>query len=244
MPVDHGQLIDVWESGAGRSVTERGLLLLALCAPMHELAALVRWSVGARDAALLSLRERLFGTKLSCLSDCSRCGERLELSFGVADVCSTSAEVGELYELEAFGHCLSFRLPNSEDLLCAETAASVDAAARLLLERCVTGVAHDGRSVSADALPSEVVGAITARMRALDEQADVTVDVSCPGCECAEAKSFDIVTHLWTELDAWACRALHEVHALARGYGWSEREILSLSASRRRAYLELLGATS
>src|SRR4051812_11020140 len=134
MQLDHGQLIDVWESGAGRSLTERGLLLLALCAPGYEPFALARWNVGARDAALLALRQRLFGGQLSCLSDCSRCGERLELSFGVADACAPSADLGQLYEVEALGHLVSFRLPDSADLLCVEAAPSVDAAARLLLE--------------------------------------------------------------------------------------------------------------
>jgi hypothetical protein len=52
---------------------------------------------------------------------------------------------------------------------------------------------------------------------------------------------FDIVSHLWTELDAWARRMLREVHALAATYGWSEAEILRMSATRRRAYLDLIG---
>ena len=35
---------------------------------------------------------------------------------------------------------------------------------------------------------------------------------------------------------------LAEVHALAAAYGWTEAEVLALSAARRRAYLELVGA--
>jgi len=38
----------------------------------------------------------------------------------------------------------------------------------------------------------------------------------------------------------WAQRILADVNVLARAYGWSEREILSLSPTRRRHYLELV----
>jgi hypothetical protein len=33
-----------------------------------------------------------------------------------------------------------------------------------------------------------------------------------------------------------------DVHALASAYGWSEREILALSDTRRRLYLEMVSA--
>ena len=42
-------------------------------------------------------------------------------------------------------------------------------------------------------------------------------------------------------LDAWARATLLDVHLLATAYGWSEPEVLALSALRRRYYLELSG---
>lgn len=242
MQVDHCQLIDAWESGVGRSLTERGLLLLALSAPGHEFSALAQWNVGARDTVLLSFRERLFGRDLSCLSECGGCGERLELEFSVNDVRASSAHVGERYELEAFEHHIRFRLPDSTDLAAVEATTSVEAGARLLLARCIESAARAATGVDVAQLPGTVVDAVNARMHELDRQAEVTIEVSCPACQRVEEKPFDIVTHLWSELDAWARRVLQEVHALASCYGWSEREILSLSAPRRRAYLELAGA--
>jgi hypothetical protein len=35
---------------------------------------------------------------------------------------------------------------------------------------------------------------------------------------------------------------LREIDVIARAYGWSEREILGLSARRRQSYLETIGA--
>ena len=45
----------------------------------------------------------------------------------------------------------------------------------------------------------------------------------------------------WAELDAWARRLLLDVHTLARAYGWSERDILQLTETRRQFYLNLIG---
>jgi len=48
------------------------------------------------------------------------------------------------------------------------------------------------------------------------------------------------VAYLWNEIDAWAYRTLQEVHTLAKAYGWSEEEILRLSAWRRHFYISLV----
>ena len=53
---------------------------------------------------------------------------------------------------------------------------------------------------------------------------------------------FDIVTFFWSEIEAWACRILREVHILASAYGWCERDILALTSARRQFYLEMVQA--
>ena len=64
----------------------------------------------------------------------------------------------------------------------------------------------------------------------------------CDACGHEWVSPFDIGAFLLREVEAWAEGLLREVHALARAYGWSERAILDLSARRRRAYLDLVGA--
>jgi len=78
-------------------------------------------------------------------------------------------------------------------------------------------------------------------MSEADPQAEILLEVSCPACSYVSPAPFDIVPHLWAELDAWAKRMLREVHSLAVVYGWSEAEILRMSAARRRIYLDLTG---
>jgi hypothetical protein len=52
----------------------------------------------------------------------------------------------------------------------------------------------------------------------------------------------DLPAFLWTEIEAQVRRLLLDIHTLAVAYGWSEREILSLSDARRRLYLEMVQA--
>ena len=79
-------------------------------------------------------------------------------------------------------------------------------------------------------------------MAEADPLADIQLDLTCPSCERRWRAVFDIVSFLWTEIEVWAWRTLSDVHTLARAYGWSERDILTLSPTRRQFYLEMVGA--
>jgi hypothetical protein len=49
-----------------------------------------------------------------------------------------------------------------------------------------------------------------------------------------------VVNFLWSEIDGFCRRSLHQVHRLALAYGWTEAQILSLSPTRRGYYLGLV----
>jgi hypothetical protein len=91
-------------------------------------------------------------------------------------------------------------------------------------------------------LPEEVVAGIARSMAEADPLADIQLGLTCPACERQWHVVFDILSFLWTEIEVWAWRMLADVHTLARAYGWGEREILSLSPTRRQFYLEMVGA--
>jgi hypothetical protein len=76
-------------------------------------------------------------------------------------------------------------------------------------------------------------------MEEADPLADIQIRLSCPCCEHRWRASFDIVSFIWTEIEVWVRRVVSDVHTLATAYGWSEREILSLSPLRRQMYLEM-----
>jgi hypothetical protein len=70
----------------------------------------------------------------------------------------------------------------------------------------------------------------------------VGLDFKCPACGVVFEESLDLASFLWSEFEGRAKRLLLDVHLLARAYGWSEAEVLSLSPVRRAFYLEMVEA--
>lgn len=229
-PLSNAQLLEAWEAGLGQRNVERALSLLVAGVPEASAEALASLSIGQRDLHLFRLREATFGGDLPIITDCPGCGESLEAELRVADLLLADERDAEReHELERDGRTIRFRLPNSIDVAAVRGR---DDAVRALFARCVV----DG----GDGAQDEVVDAVAARMAELDPQSDVELSLSCPNCGHAWRTPLDIASYFWSEVEAWAQRLLLEVHQLARGYGWSERDILAMSARRRRAYLELL----
>jgi hypothetical protein len=110
-----------------------------------------------------------------------------------------------------------------------------------LLERLMISCSYHGEPVSACDLPEATLELVEDRLGAADPQGDIQLNLACVACEKHNRTLFDIASFLWNELDVWAIRMLREIHELARAYGWSEREIVTMSSWRRRCYLEMLG---
>ncbi len=91
-------------------------------------------------------------------------------------------------------------------------------------------------------LSAETIETLSRAMLEADPQAEITLRLTCPACAHEWDLLFDIAEFFWREISAQAQRLLREIDALARAYGWSEREILSLPAQRRQTYLEMLVA--
>jgi hypothetical protein len=234
--------LEVWERGRVQGPVERALTLLAAVFPETSPDALANLSIGRRDADLLALREQTFGSRMASVVACPKCGERLELSFSVADVQTASAsELSPLTPLMVDGYEVQVRLANSLDLAAVGELSDMGLRRRLLVKRCLIAANHDGELTSVDQLPANVIDAVENGMARADPQADVTLEISCPACSHGWRGIFDIVSFFWAEIEAWAARILHEVHVLASVYSWHEREILALSPWRRQFYLEQVG---
>ena len=233
-PLSNDDLLAVWDRGHARNPVERAVLLLSAGYPGTSLPALAELGVGERDARLLRLRELTFGSHLSALADCSRCGEHLELEVE-AEQLRFSSQRDPVLSIHTDGCYVEFRLPNSADLTAVVSGSEVDAVRRKLLDRCVTN------PKAGTGLPETVIEAVAAAMAQADPQGDVRLGLDCPACGAREEQIFDIASFFWSEVHAWALRALREVHQLAAAYGWSEADILAMSPWRRQVYLELLG---
>jgi hypothetical protein len=114
-------------------------------------------------------------------------------------------------------------------------------ARRLLAERCVVQATREGSVLPAPQLTDSAVDHIASHLSDADPQAEVLIDLTCATCSHAWQVILEIESFLWIKINAVAKRLLRDVHTLAREYGWSEHQVLSLSTRRRQAYLEMVG---
>ena len=240
---DTQALLDAWDAGHAERREHWALRMLSLAEPSLGAEALQRLSVGERDGRLLDLRSRLFGRELALVDECPQCRAPLDIALDAVELALPApARSPADCSLRSGAVEIEFRLPDSTDLAAAADCADSAGAMSLLLARCVIEAREAGCSIPAAQLPDHAVEALSARMAALDPQADLTLRLACGECGHGWPVVFDVLPILWRELDAWATRLLREVHSLAVAYGWQEQAILSMSASRRRRYLDLIGA--
>jgi hypothetical protein len=234
------ELLSVWENGVPLSLERRAVTMLSAALPEVPPPELARLPIGQRDALILTLRERTFGPRLSCMVTCSSCGERAEFDVDISDIQITpSGAATEPLSLRCLDYEVKLRLPNSldlESLPCEDPALSW----QWLLERCVLSALRSGEPVSPGELPEEVVRAVVSYMEQADPQAHIEIAITCSACGNARSTMFDILYFFWVEITAWAQRTLRSVHSLARAYGWSESEILAMSPWKRQFYLEMV----
>jgi len=233
-------LLDVWERGRHKSPEQHAVLLLAAGRPDQSVGQAAELSIGRRDAQLLSLREGTFGPHGTGLADCPDCGLRVQIDLTLHELCVPAPDDVATWPMAVGDIEVKYRLPNSLDLIAVAHFNEVEAIRRALFERCLVEIRAAGQPYPIDHLTPEVLSAIEEQMAQHDPQAQVQLILTCPHCAHAWSTTFDIVSFFWAEIDARARRLLHEVHALASTYGWREAEILSMSADRRQAYLDLI----
>jgi uncharacterized protein (UPF0212 family) len=188
----------------------------------------MRWSVARRDQALFDFRAQVFGDRVEAVTLCPACAEQLEMHLTLAQIAPSKgpASPSAFRTLRIGGTRIRCRLPNSEDLLAVASLTDITEAREQLIARCVPSDDPDLR---------EQAAALLAR-----QADDVQLDLTCPACGHAWQSAFDIAAFVWRELDDWAQLTLREIHVIASAYGWSEGEILELSARRRQTYVEML----
>ena len=238
-------LLQAWEMGERRHAIDRALVLLWAGHPDgHPPQTLAELTIGQRDALLLDLRAATLGDQMAAHAVCPECEAELEFPLCVSELRDPAQpmDATATFSRQLDDWQVRLRCPNSRDL--ADTARRDDplAARASLLERCVVDARDsDGRSTPVAELPDTVLDAIASALAERDPQADIRIDLVCPDCGHCWQLGFDIAAFLWDELAASAQRLLREVARLARGFGWSEADILAMTPARRGAYLGLLG---
>lgn len=232
---DPERLLAAWEHGAQRHPLDRALLLYSLAAPQRPVDTLADAPLGTRNAALFELREACFDAPLVAWVDCPACGERMSFELDRAQLPTATRSADDPIEINGY----RFHRPSTRHLARLADATDIEAAAQQLLRDCAEradSLPEDGAAL--DALLADVEAALDAA----DPWADLSIILTCPACACETTASFDIASYLWEEIDSHAQSLLDDVHTLAHAYGWNEREILALGATRRAAYLDRVRA--
>ncbi|MGW2723419.1 hypothetical protein [Streptomyces sp. NPDC001492] len=224
-------VLDVWESGLAGPPAARSLLLASLAAPSGQSVAGLPLS--ALNSLLVELRRGAFGDALPCTADCPECGESLDVIVAASELSPAGAgtAVAATATVMSYGRTVTYRALTGQDVHAVDPAAP--RARQTLLRRCVLRVDPPD-----DDVPDEVLEDVALRLADLDPGADAVLTLNCPQCKNHWEAALDLAEHLWTDVCAYAHRLLHEVHTLARAYGWTEADVLAISPTRRQFYLE------
>ncbi len=227
------ELLSLWERGLARHPIDRALLLCSWARPELPGERLAGLPLGVVNTALLRMRARLFGPRIELQVRCEQCGEQLAVGLVVDELLADADQGDDRGEVDV--GAFRFRVPDSRDMASVASELDAEAAALRLLERCC--IAHPGTAVPALAA---MLGDVEARLEAADPIADLRLAVSCEACGHAWDTTLDAGALLWDEVRRHAEGLLGQVAALARAYGWTERDVLALSPRRRAAYLGML----
>lgn len=232
-------LLDAWDGAPRSSSLRRDQYLLEALGVLPADREQESLSIGETTSLLFRLREALFGSEFTGVAACPACDQELEMTFDLSDVPSAE-EIGVAHELSlSIDDChVRFRLPKFADGIAASACATTLEARRFIFQRCLLSFQQGGVNKRAEDAGDALISAVAEHMADADPRGDLQFELSCPACRHEWITPFDIGLYLWNELDAWARSRIHEVHHLASAYGWTEREILSMSASRRKRYLD------
>jgi hypothetical protein len=190
-------------------------------------------SASDRDAALAALHRARWGDRIVASLDCPACRAPYDLSFELSELQRQLWKAGEQARVAAPRELLDasgvqWRLPTFDD---EEAAAQlgIDAGCAQLLALS-TGQSGADRDAAGQ------------RLEALAPLLDVDLEARCTECGDAQLARFDIQSFVLQRMLDEREAVLGEVHALARGYGWSLHEILSLPCSLRRSLVQRLTA--
>ena len=225
----NSDMLQLWERGQTLHPLDQGLFALAAARPEATLDGLADLPLGTRNRALAELRTANFGSRMSGWVACPECGEKLEFELDCMELIAGAADGTESVVVDG----RSYRLPTSRDLALATRERNTDAAAMRLVERCML-------TAGAGEISAVNVEQVGEQMALADPLAEPQLSFACALCGHAWEELLDLASFFWVELDARVRRMLVDVHTLASAYGWSEREILSLSEQRRALYLEMV----
>lgn len=239
--LDAAGVLDLWDLASELAPAQRATAAVAVALPGRSRTELGELSLGARDRLLLGLLGADTTAVIEGVIDCEACAEPIELTISCAQLLGSPPPA----QPEPFaydGWRIRWRLPTGDDLAAAGQLDDDTDLPAFLLARCVLDVQGPTGPATVHDLPDTVRSRLIDTIDDWDPLTDIRLQAACPCCGAAQSVDLDVATLVWTEIATQATMLLHEVHTLARAYGWSQSEVLALSTRRRRAYVRLADA--
>lgn len=229
------RLLEAGELGARLHPIDRAIMVLRLADPREQDPATL--SIAERDRRLARLQRDMFGDAMPCVVHCPRCNAEQEFDLSATLLLDTLGDPPSAEIINHDGWDITLRALDSHDLAAAAQERGLHDASEILIRRAVVTATGASGPVDFDALPVDVQNAVSERVGEREAAGDIALDLTCVACAENWTTGFDIAPYLWVEIDAAGRRLLVEIAALAGRFGWSEAELLQMSAARRRAYL-------
>jgi hypothetical protein len=226
-------LLSAWNPAA-RDPAHRRLAALLAAIDVHD--GHHDDTLGQRNQRLLHLHRALVGTPLEARVRCEHCGVDSEFTVPTDAIIAAPPPPSDArIRIRSRGRTLSFRLPRMADIEAAGRQRSVSDVRRVVLERCRI----DG---SLDLMTDAAAERLGRELEALDQAANIVVNIACSGCRAGLAVSVDLATFVARDLDRIVGSLYREIDTIASAYGWNEASILALPPERRRRYVSLITA--
>lgn len=187
---------------------------------------------------MFEIRKQLFGSELRNVTTCPHCSQKIEWQTSVESLCIQKSDLiweKKPLQMTFQGQQVSFRIPNSADILEILEIENPDLRQMVLLEKCLSDSSLP--TLSTEHWPKSLTEAVIQKMEESDPQANISMDINCPDCGHRWASCFDIMRFLWSEIDNWAKKLIQDVSIIAVNFGWSEHDILCMSRFRRNLYI-------
>ena len=187
-----------------------------------------------RDRLLAAVYRRAFGDRIESTLTCVRCSQPFDLYFSLNRLLA-SLDEPRPGEWKALGdgrfeaaNGVSFRLPTGTDEL-AVVGLTPEEVEAVLLSRCTEGAEWPEGRTAFEELLEQVAPLL-----------DLELLAPCAECNHVHTVQFDIQSYVLGALVAERRRLLVEINRIARAYSWSLDEILSLTRSDRRQFVEII----
>lgn len=198
----------------------------------NKIVAAEKITVTDRDFLLSGIYQYTYGPQIESSLNCIACFAKYDINFSLAELEKHHFNGPRHPSIDSDGYFVTenvrFRLPTGEDEL-AIWGLSMEAAEKLLLQRCVPAITSDQPDLDLQQAMEELAPVLFTEMQS-----------NCPECNQVQTVSFDIQSYLINKLKLERKRVAAEIHCLATAYGWAHKEILDLPRSLRKTYAGLV----